>query len=163
MRAETQLEQAVAAAGEAATEAIAAPPATAIVEALGLLNQRDRRRAVPAELAPPGQYLALQGFGGTELVAIDRDVTHVGRGLTADLRLDDARVSRRHAIIARRGSTVRVLDDRSANGTFVNGRRIAEADLEDGDVILVGPVVLRYVDSSRATGADRRSTLSARS
>jgi pSer/pThr/pTyr-binding forkhead associated (FHA) protein len=39
-----------------------------------------------------------------------------------------------------------VLDDRSSNGTFVNGRRVQQADLSDGDVIVVGRVVLRYLE-----------------
>jgi pSer/pThr/pTyr-binding forkhead associated (FHA) protein len=39
---------------------------------------------------------------------------------------------------------VRILDDRSANGTFVNGRRVVEADLHDGDVVVLGRVVLTY-------------------
>ncbi len=54
---------------------------------------------------------------------------HIGRGLTAGLRLDDASVSRRHAILVPRPSGARILDDRSSNGTFVNGRRIQQADL----------------------------------
>jgi pSer/pThr/pTyr-binding forkhead associated (FHA) protein len=43
-------------------------------------------------------------------------------------------------------SGVRVLDDRSSNGTFVNGRRIVQADLRNGDVLVVGRVVLRYLE-----------------
>jgi pSer/pThr/pTyr-binding forkhead associated (FHA) protein len=38
-----------------------------------------------------------------------------------------------------------VLDDRSANGTFVNGRRIVQADLQNGDVLVLGRVVMRYL------------------
>jgi pSer/pThr/pTyr-binding forkhead associated (FHA) protein len=40
--------------------------------------------------------------------------------------------------------SVRILDDRSANGTRVNGECVTGAELEDGDVILVGEVVLTY-------------------
>jgi pSer/pThr/pTyr-binding forkhead associated (FHA) protein len=40
--------------------------------------------------------------------------------------------------------SVRVLDDRSANGTRVNGECVTGAELSDGDVILVGRVVLTY-------------------
>jgi pSer/pThr/pTyr-binding forkhead associated (FHA) protein len=88
------------------------------------------------------------------LLALDREVTHLGRGFTADLRLEEQRVSRRHAILAQRGASVRLLDDRSANGTFVNGRRIVESDLNDGDVILIGPVVLRYIEVPLIAVAD---------
>ena len=72
-------------------------------------------------------------------------IIHVGRGLGADLRFDEVRVSRRHAIIVRYGNHVRVLDDRSANGTFVNGCRVVAIDVADGDVIRLGRVAFRYV------------------
>ena len=45
-----------------------------------------------------------------------------------------------------RAAGARILDDRSSNGTFVNGRRIQQADLTNGDVIAVGRVVLRYLE-----------------
>jgi len=45
--------------------------------------------------------------------------------------------------VQRRGG-VRILDDRSANGTWVNGRRVHEAELRDGDVIVLGRAVLVY-------------------
>ena len=55
------------------------------------------------------------------LLPLNRPITHIGRGLIADVRLEDPHVSRRHAIVALRGEGVRVLDDRSTTGTFVNG------------------------------------------
>ena len=45
-----------------------------------------------------------------------------------------------------RPTGARLLDDRSSNGTFVNGRRIVQADLHNGDVVLLGRVVLRYLE-----------------
>jgi pSer/pThr/pTyr-binding forkhead associated (FHA) protein len=50
----------------------------------------------------------------------------------------------------------RILDDRSSNGTFVNGQRVEQADLHDGDVIALGRVVLRYVDVAISGTARRR-------
>ena len=72
--------------------------------------------------------------------------THVGRGFAVDVRLEDQSVSRRHAIVHQRPTGSRILDDRSANGTFVNGRRVTEAELRDGDVVVLGRVVLTYRD-----------------
>ena len=40
----------------------------------------------------------------------------------------------------------RILDDRSSNGTFVNGRRVQQSELRNGDVIVLGRAVLRYVE-----------------
>jgi len=40
-----------------------------------------------------------------------------------------------------------VIDDRGLNGTWVNGHRVSEAELHDGDVIVVGQTVLRYIEA----------------
>ncbi len=66
--------------------------------------------------------------------------------MTADIRLDDHTVSARHAIVVVRADRLRILDDRSTNGTFVNGRRVEESALADGDVVTLGRVVLTYRD-----------------
>ena len=79
-------------------------------------------------------------------------VTHLGRGFSAHLRLEDQSVSRRHAVIVDVEDGMRILDDRSANGTFVNDRRVTEAALHDRDVIRLGRVVLVYA-TSRVSGA----------
>ena len=96
--------------------------------------------------APPplarGRYLVC----GDQVFALTADVTHVGRGVTADMRLDDHTVSARHAIVVMRADRLRILDDRSTNGTVVNGRRVDEAELHDGDVVVLGRVVLTYRD-----------------
>jgi len=121
-------------------------------DALPLIDHRARRRAVPVAQAPPGRYLALTDGSETMLLSLEREVTHIGRGFTADVRFEEHRVSRRHAILVQRGARVRLLDDRSANGTFVNGRRIIESELHDGDVVLIGPVAVRYVEVALSAG-----------
>ena len=103
----------------------------------------DDHRGDPAlDHLAPGRYLVC----GQDAFALTGDVTHVGRGMTADIRLDDHTVSARHAIVVARGGRLRILDDRSTNGTVVNGRRIDEAELRDGDVVVLGRVVLTYRD-----------------
>lgn len=120
--------------------------ATERIDAIACLDERNRRRASEPRAAAPGCYLEVQGADETLLVPLGRDVIHIGRGLSADLHLDEGSVSRRHAILVHRGSGARILDDRSANGTLVNGRRITQADLRSGDVIVLGRVVLRYLE-----------------
>jgi pSer/pThr/pTyr-binding forkhead associated (FHA) protein len=78
-------------------------------------------------------------------VSRTREWTRVGRSLAADVRFDDPTVSRRHALIVRQPDGVRVLDDRSLNGVFVNGARIEGQTLEDGDEILVGRYRLSFL------------------
>ncbi|MCS6839379.1 MAG: FHA domain-containing protein [Roseiflexus sp.] len=73
------------------------------------------------------------------------------RGIMPDVDLGpfggyDAGVSRRHAILSYRDGTYRVEDLSSANGTFVNGRRIAPmcaTPLQHGDEIMCGTLLLR--------------------
>ena len=122
------------------------------VQALASVDARARQQdtaqpgpvAIPSE---PGHYLQVQAPGEARLVRVEAGVTHIGRGLSADLRLDENSVSRRHAMLIREDSGARILDDRSSNGTFVNGRRIEQADLSSGDVIKIGRVTLLFLEA----------------
>ena len=117
-----------------------------VVDPYPLLDNRTRARLIPAAGAPAGRYLSLEHDGETKLIPLERPITRVGRGLVADVRLDDAHVSRRHAILAVRGDGARILDDRSYNGTFVNGRRVTVQYLTDGDVLRFGRAVFRFTE-----------------
>jgi HD-GYP domain-containing protein (c-di-GMP phosphodiesterase class II)/pSer/pThr/pTyr-binding forkhead associated (FHA) protein len=71
----------------------------------------------------------------------------VGRLKTSDLQLDDESVSRRHCTIHAREDGCVVADLQSANGTFVNDRRVASAPLTPGDKLRIGSTVLEFVSS----------------
>ncbi|HLB20667.1 MAG TPA: FHA domain-containing protein [Solirubrobacteraceae bacterium] len=124
----------------------AAEGLTERIDAIALLDETVRRKALTERPSGPGRFLEVQGTGETLLIPLSEGVMHIGRGLSADLHLDEKSVSRRHAMLVDRPSGARLLDDRSSNGTFVNGRRIVQADLHDGDVLLLGRVVLRYLE-----------------
>jgi pSer/pThr/pTyr-binding forkhead associated (FHA) protein len=119
---------------------------TTVLDALPRLSFRNRRAGVSPDRPAPGRYLELDDGAERLLLPLQPGTTHVGRGFAADLMLEDQNVSRRHAIVHQRATGTRILDDRSANGTFVNGRRITEAELHDGDVVVLGRVVLTYRD-----------------
>jgi len=101
---------------------------------------------VRAELDEAGQYLVYDEDGEAVVHRLDREWTRIGRSLAADVRFDDPTVSRRHALVVRQPDGVRVLDDRSLNGVFVNGERVEWRALEDGDELLVGRHRLHFVD-----------------
>jgi FHA domain/Zinc-ribbon containing domain len=94
----------------------------------------------------PGQYLCYEESGELRTVALTREWTRIGRSLAADVRFDDPTVSRRHALIVRQPDGVRVLDDRSLNGVFVNGARVEGKVLNDGDEIIVGRHRLSFLN-----------------
>jgi pSer/pThr/pTyr-binding forkhead associated (FHA) protein len=116
------------------------------VDAIAFLDESTRRKAITERPSGPGRFLEVQGPGESLLIPLGTGVMHIGRGLSADLHLDEKSVSRRHAMLVHRPTGPRLLDDRSSNGTFVNGRRIVQADLHNGDVLVLGRVVLRYLE-----------------
>jgi len=98
-------------------------------------------------LDAPGKYLAYDEDGRKVVVAIAREWTRIGRSLAADVRFDDATVSRRHALVVDQAEGVRVLDDRSLNGIYVNGTRVEWSPLADGDEITVGRHTIYFIDT----------------
>ncbi len=96
----------------------------------------EAREALPR----PGHYLAMKDEDGSILTfPIERGWTRIGRSISADIRLDNPSVSRRHAlIVAEPGKELRVLDDRSLNGVLVNGETVEWGPLRDGDELSVG-------------------------
>ena len=77
--------------------------------------------------------------------------TVLGRGRQADIRLQDKRLSRQHASITYTANEFRIRNEQSANGTFLNGSRVVEYALRDGDKLLVGDTLLRFRVVSHGT------------
>jgi pSer/pThr/pTyr-binding forkhead associated (FHA) protein len=147
MTTEAPLQQAVSTpAHDLKTAPIKAPDAEPILDAFGMLDHRARSQAVTRRLARRGHYLAVQDGEEVRLIPLPTKITHVGRGNSSDLRFEDQRVSRTHAIIVRHGRYARVLDNRSANGTYVNGQRIVATNIANGDVIRLGPIAVQYIE-----------------
>jgi pSer/pThr/pTyr-binding forkhead associated (FHA) protein len=106
----------------------------------------DGRVAAAIErIEEPGEYIVFEDEGEMTAVALTREWTRIGRSLAADVRFDDPTVSRRHALVVRQADGVRVLDDRSLNGVFVNGERVEWRALSDGDEIVVGRYRMTFV------------------
>jgi pSer/pThr/pTyr-binding forkhead associated (FHA) protein len=68
-------------------------------------------------------------------------VTVIGRGENCDLRVPLLSVSRRHCELSVGGSSVKIKDLASSNGTYVNNTRVNEGVLKAGDRLAVGPIV----------------------
>ncbi|HEY1098018.1 MAG TPA: FHA domain-containing protein, partial [Myxococcota bacterium] len=94
-------------------------------------------------------------YGGKEVlrVPLKGPSMTIGRDPQCDLHLDNRALSRRHALIEKRGAAIWVKDLKSQNGTFVNGERVSDTGqvLNGGDTIEVGRYSVRIdgVDQAR--------------
>jgi hypothetical protein len=119
------------------------------VAALEVDEDTDWLTEARAELDRAGRYLAFdEGDGGYAVIRLETGWTRIGRSRAADVQLDDATVSRRHALIVlTETGELRALDDRSLNGLFVNGERVDWAPLSDGDELEIGRYRLHLLEA----------------
>jgi pSer/pThr/pTyr-binding forkhead associated (FHA) protein len=113
---------------------------TAEFEVATEVGPSDWLKEVRAGLSPGSRHLVCRDDRGEVLdFEIGDGWTRIGRSVTADVRLDNPSVSRRHAlIVSEPGESLRVLDDRSLNGIFVNGDLVEWGKLADGDELAIG-------------------------
>ncbi len=106
--------------------------------------------------------LTLKVYRGDDLVRTEqfaRDIIKIGRLSSAHLCLDDERVSRIHSVIeVAPDGNVSIIDMGSADGTYVNGRRVNRSPLRSGDQIAVGGLKIVL---ETALPSDRPATLPA--
>ncbi len=86
--------------------------------------------------------LTVKIFKGTLLVGtkeFSRDIIKIGRLSSAHLSIEDEKISRIHSVIqVAADGQLSILDMGSAEGTFVNGKRISKGTLQSGDEITLG-------------------------
>lgn len=134
---------------------------------IGAATARERRTAhrslaVAApitQLAPLDSLmdvkLVVQKTGAPQAFAMRGPEMIIGRQKGSGVRIPSAEVSRQHCLLVCEGELLRVEDLSSANGTFINGRRISRREvLRPGDKLRVGPVtfVVHYQLSQAALG-----------
>lgn len=151
------------AAAEPAAEAAAPSDATATITfggAAAAKNEPTERAALaPADAAavdalPAGSALLVvqRGPGAGSRYLLDTDLSTVGRHPESDIFLDDITVSRRHVEFRREADTFRVHDVGSLNGTYLNGDRVDEALLANGDEVRIGKFRLIFFASDAKVG-----------
>ncbi len=132
------------------------------------MAQHDRRgdEEAPAPSAPPGatmvykprtqpteaaslvelgveREVAVLSWNGERRV-LDKQRSVLGRSRDADVQIEDANVSRRHAEIVQEGSVFWLVDLGSTNGTEVDGRRVQRARLDDGSRFTIGETTVTF-------------------
>jgi len=107
---------------------------TMVLDREKLLRERPRAPKASVELKD----------GDRSSVQLGPEPLLIGRDQQNDVVLDDPRVSRKHAEIRLRLGRYTLYDLQSTNGTYVNGRRVAEVVLNDGDQISVAGLDLIF-------------------
>jgi pSer/pThr/pTyr-binding forkhead associated (FHA) protein len=72
--------------------------------------------------------------------AAAQNIWKIGSADDCDIKLKEAGVSSKHAVLRHENGTWRLTDDLSVNGTFVNDKRVLKSFLSDGDQLRFGPV-----------------------
>src|SRR5512140_3860591 len=100
--------------------------------------------------------ITLKVFRGDELVRseqFNREIIKIGRLASAHLCLDDEKISRIHSVIeVSPDGNLSIIDMGSAEGTFVNGKKVSRGALRPGDQITLGGLRI-VVESSQAAQA----------
>lgn len=78
-----------------------------------------------------------------EAIVVDADEALVGREANCNVMVSHPSVSRRHALLKRKQDVFFVVDQGSANGTFVDSRRIVDAALKEGSILRFGSASFR--------------------
>jgi adenylate cyclase len=74
--------------------------------------------------------------------------TRIGRAITRNnVVLDDGQVSREHAVLKPAGKAYTIVDLNSANGIYINGERVKESVLKNGDIITISKYSIRYEEA----------------
>jgi len=89
-------------------------------------------------------FLVRTGRGGSTKTLLTGRKIGVGRAPDNDIVVADANVSRHHARIEHLGTGYVLQDLGSTNGTFVNGAKVEEHSLKEGDVVVVGKTKLHF-------------------
>lgn len=60
----------------------------------------------------------------------------------AVVQLEGSKVSKKHCVITAKGRALSMVDLRSSNGVFVNGKKVEKSDLKEKDRLMIGEFVL---------------------
>src|SRR5437879_444815 len=135
----------VPAARGGASDDEASPDAKALVAVeSGHTMVLDREKLLREKPRAPKAAITVREGDDRRDIVLGSEPLAIGRDPQNDITLDDRRVSRKHAEIRLRLGRYTLYDLQSTNGTYVNGRRVAEVVLSDGDRLSIGGVELQF-------------------
>jgi two-component system, cell cycle response regulator len=116
-----------------------------ITEEKTLITEASELIQKPETLGTAATLITIHGVDLGKKYDLVHVETLIGRGETCQIRINEENVSRLHSIIFKRGSEVIIEDQNSTNGTFVNTRKIKAKPLQDGDLILIGSTIMKFM------------------
>ena len=93
---------------------------------------------------PQAKLLVVKSDNLVDEISIEAEELIFGREDGTDITIEDKRVSRQHCKIWRDGSEYKITDLGSSNGTFVNGQKVSESVITDGDRIQIGSNIFEF-------------------
>ncbi len=103
---------------------------------------------IPSSLKSQPSVVVIHGVDFGRKFDLDGRESIIGRGEHSQIRLNEDNVSRVHAKILNLGEEILIEDQDSTNGTFVNTRKVKTQPLKDGDLILIGNTILKFMSGS---------------
>src|SRR5947208_5742364 len=107
----------------------------------------------------PAQLVAL---GDGPSILLDKPILLLGRHPECDIQIDSRKISRRHCCIAQVNDFLVVRDLGSTNGVRINGVRVLEGRLTNGDELTIGTTRYQVTWDSAAVNGSARKPPSAR-
>ena len=96
------------------------------------------------------------GFQQGHIFPLQDKKNLIGRDPQSDIPLDlESPASRHHATIYKANEQWRLHDEGSMNGTLLNGNRVDDGELKDGDKIVIGTAIFVFEDARHGRGARR--------
>ncbi len=118
-----------------------------------IATNKDRSSLQPSREGNPPSFIQYTGEKAGQRYPLLQMTLTIGRGAQMDLCIPEASISRHHADVKLEGAQVIVSDAGSANGTYVNEVLLsAPTPLQDGDMVRIGTVVLKYISKDNLDG-----------
>lgn len=118
-----------------------------------LANALWRKRGRLANARSKPCLLIIHGGSLGKKFTLEKPEMIIGRGDPVDIRLNEEQVSRQHAKISFDGHDTEIEDLTSANGTYVNTKRLKNAKLRHGDLLLIGRTILKFISGDNVENA----------
>ncbi len=118
-------------------------PEAEVAEIAEIIDEDGKTKFTPAAKISV-KLIFKPGTANVEQFEINQNEVMIGRGKNCDIILNDKKASRKNSIIKRVGLNFIIQDLESANGTYVNGNKVQEAELSGEDLIRVGSVEFQF-------------------